>query len=78
MTGIKVRACILKEAARETGEAKPKKENKMLWTIIVILLVLWAIGFVAGAESIGGLIHILLAIAAVVLVIQLLKGRRPV
>lgn len=48
----------------------------MLWTIIVILLVLWLLGFLTGA--VGELIWILLVIAAVVLVLQLLSGRRSV
>lgn len=50
----------------------------MLETIIVILLILWLLGMVAGPASIGGLIHILLLIAAVVLVIRLVSGRRAV
>lgn len=49
----------------------------MLWTIFVILLVLWALGLVT-AYTMGGLIHVLLVIALVVLVIQLLQGRRIV
>jgi len=47
----------------------------MLWTIFVILLVLWAVGFI-GFHVVGAYIHILLVIALVVLVIQLLSGRR--
>ncbi len=47
----------------------------MLWTIFVILLVLWALGLVT-AYTMGGLIHVLLVIALVVLVIRLLQGRR--
>jgi hypothetical protein len=46
----------------------------MLWTIFIILLVLWALGMVT-AYTAGGLIHILLAIAVVVLVIRLFQGR---
>lgn len=46
----------------------------MLWTILIILLVLWALGF--GLGAVGNLIHILLVIALVVLVVQLLSGRR--
>ena len=49
----------------------------MLWTIFVILLVLWLLGLVGG-YAFGGFLHILLVIAAVVLVINLLSGRRPV
>ncbi|HEY1805548.1 MAG TPA: lmo0937 family membrane protein [Terracidiphilus sp.] len=49
----------------------------MLWTIFVILLVLWLIG-VVSSYTLGGFIHILLVIALVVLVIQLITGRRAV
>lgn len=48
----------------------------MLWTIMAILLVLWLLGFIGGVG--GSLIHALLVIAAVILVIQLLTGRRAV
>jgi uncharacterized protein DUF5670 len=47
----------------------------MLWTIFVILLVLWALGMVT-AYTMGGLIHVLLLVALVVLVIRLFQGRR--
>jgi hypothetical protein len=49
----------------------------MLWTIFVILLVLWLIG-VVSSYTLGGFIHILLVLALVVLVIQLITGRRAV
>lgn len=49
----------------------------MLWTIFVILLVLWLVG-VVSSYTLGGFIHILLVIALVVLLIQLITGRRPV
>lgn len=48
----------------------------MLWTIFVILLVLWLLGFVSG-YTIGGFIHILLVIAVVVLLIRIIQGRNP-
>ncbi|HEX3620323.1 MAG: lmo0937 family membrane protein [Verrucomicrobia bacterium] len=48
----------------------------MLWTIFVILLVLWLLGLVSS-YTLGGFIHILLVIAIVVLIIQLISGRRP-
>lgn len=47
----------------------------MLWTIFVILLVLWLLG-VVSSYTLGGFIHILLVLALVVLVIQLISGRR--
>jgi hypothetical protein len=48
----------------------------MLWTIFVILLVLWLLGLVSS-YTLGGFIHILLVVAVVVLLIQLITGRRP-
>ena len=50
-------------------------EVTMLWTIFVILLVLWLLGLVSS-YTLGGFIHILLVLALVVLVINLLSGRR--
>ena len=50
----------------------------MLWTIILILLVLWALGFGFAGAAVGNLIHILLVIAVVVLIVQLVTGRRGV
>lgn len=46
----------------------------MLWTIFVILLVLWLLGLVSG-YTLSGFIHILLVIAVVILVIRLIQGR---
>jgi len=48
----------------------------MLWTIFLILLVLWLLGWVTS-YTLGGFIHLLLVIALVVLIIQLITGRRP-
>jgi hypothetical protein len=47
----------------------------MLWTILVILLVLWLLGMVSS-YTMGGLIHILLVVAVVILIIRLVSGRR--
>ena len=47
----------------------------MLWTICVILLVLWALGM-ATSYTAGGLIHVLLVVGLIVLVFRLLQGRR--
>ncbi len=51
-----------------------RKETNMLWTICVILLILWLLGFLGHVG--GGLIHILLVIAIVVVLIQVIQGRR--
>ncbi len=49
----------------------------MLWTIFVILLVLWALGMVSS-YTLGGYIHLLLVLALVVVVIRIIQGRNPV
>jgi len=49
----------------------------MLWTIFVILLVLWLLGLVTS-YTLGGFIHILLLVAVAILVIELVTGRRAV
>ena len=49
----------------------------MLWTIFVILLVLWLLGMVSS-YTLGGFIHILLVVAVVVLLIRIIQGRNPV
>jgi len=49
----------------------------MLWTLAVILLVLWALGLIT-AYTMGGFIHVLLVIAIIVVVVQLIQGRRVI
>lgn len=46
----------------------------MLWTLVLILIVLWALGF--GFHVAGGLIHLLLVIALIVVVVRVISGRR--
>jgi uncharacterized protein DUF5670 len=52
-------------------------EGVMLWTIFVILLVLWLLGMVSS-YTLGGFIHVLLVVAVVIALIQLIQGRRVV
>jgi len=47
----------------------------MLWTVAVVLIILWLLGFLTS-YTMGGLIHILLVIAVVVILIQVIQGRR--
>ena len=49
----------------------------MLWTIAVILLILWVLGLVSS-YTLGGFIHILLVLAIIVVLIRIIQGRRPV
>ena len=47
----------------------------MLWTLVLVLLVLWALGLVTS-YTMGGLIHVLLVVALVVLLLRIIQGRR--
>ena len=49
----------------------------MLWTIFVVLVILWLLGLISG-YTIGGFIHILLVVAVVVVLIRIIQGKRPV
>lgn len=49
----------------------------LLWTLAVILLILWVLGLVTS-YTVGGFIHILLVVAIVVILIRLIQGRRPI
>ena len=57
--------------------APERKMGNMLWTIFVILLILWVLGLVSG-YTLSGFIHILLVIAVVILIINLIQGRKVV
>jgi hypothetical protein len=56
------------------GSAQGRRRTIVLWTIFVILLILWLLGLVSG-YTLGGFVHILLVIAVVVLIIRLIQGR---
>ena len=51
-----------------------RREGNMLWTVLVVLLILWLLGFSLHVG--GGLIHLLLVVAVVVLIYNLVTGRR--
>jgi hypothetical protein len=56
---------------------KRRKESAMLWTIFVILVVLWLLGMVSS-YTLGGFIHLLLVLAVVVVLIRIIQGRSPI
>jgi hypothetical protein len=60
-----------------TGSPGDREDKEMLWTIAVILIVLWLLGLVTS-YTMGGLIHALLVIAIIVVAIRLIQGRRVV
>src|SRR5436305_12976577 len=72
-------AWTLPTTSKRQAVKLPGKEGKatMLWTIFVILLVLWLVGLVSS-YTMGGFIHLLLVLAVVVLIINLITGRRTV
>jgi hypothetical protein len=59
---------------RDAGPTRAEESYSMLWTLFVILLVLWLLGF--SFHVAGSLIHLLLVIALIVLVVNLVTGRR--
>jgi hypothetical protein len=54
--------------------AVKERKQRMLWTILVILVILWLLGFALKVG--GGLIHLILVIAVILLIVQLITGRR--
>jgi Family of unknown function (DUF5670) len=66
------------------GDTKPRmvpgsspRRSSMLWTIFMILLVMWLLGMVTS-YTMNGFIHILLVVAVVVLLVRIIQGNRPV
>jgi len=70
-----MRPCWVARAGVSRG-VRPPEENVMIWTVVVVLLLLWALGFAVHIG--GGLIHLLLVIALIVVVVRLIQGRRVV
>jgi Flp pilus assembly protein TadB len=62
---------------RADGKSDAEREGTMLWTLFVILLLAWLVGLI-GFHVVAWYIHLLLVVALVVLVLQLVSGRRPV
>jgi len=67
----------MKLPAADERRRTTKGGTKMLWTVAVVLLVLWALGLVTS-YTMGGFIHLLLVIAIVVVLINVIQGRKVV
>jgi hypothetical protein len=65
------------DPGKNRSSAKLSKEDHMLWTIAVILIVLWLLGLVSG-YTMGNFIHILLVIAIIIVLVRVIQGRKPV
>lgn len=75
--GLAIQVSVVKMGPARSEMSGPLEVETMLWTIFVILLVLWLVGLVSS-YTLGGFIHLLLLAAVVVLILQLVSGRRPV
>jgi len=60
-----------------SGNGAIRKEDHMLWTIAVVLVILWLLGLISG-YTIGNFIHILLVIAIIIVLVRVIQGRRPI
>ncbi len=69
-------ACLLLYEETRRAKYNLSQGARMLWTIAIILLILWLLG--AFVVNLGGIVHLLLVIALVVIVYRLVTGRRPV
>ena len=76
------------ESLKDSAAAGPKRQRRakllfkepsvdLLWTIAVILIILWLLGMVSS-YTLGGFVHILLVLAIIVILIRVIQGRRPV
>jgi hypothetical protein len=68
---------ILVRKGRSETTVSIQRRNEMIWTIFLILVVLWFLGL-ASSYTAGGLIHLLLVLAVAVVLIRILQGRRAV
>jgi hypothetical protein len=68
---------LVQECAGRQRAGAIGKENPMLWTIAVILIVLWLLGLVSS-YTMGGFIHILLVLAIITVLVSIIQGRRVV
>ncbi len=69
-----VRGRLRNQVPATTKTTKNNKEEAMLWALFVVILLLWVLGF--SLHVAGSLIHLLLVVAAIVLIVNLLTGRR--
>ncbi len=70
------RQSVSQGLTQETGErgAERKDGNDIMWTIVMVLLALWLLGIVSS-YTLGGLLHLLLVVAAVMVLVRLVQGR---
>jgi hypothetical protein len=72
-----IHASVVQAARLFALKTRHKRIHTMLYTIAVVLLILWLLGLVTST-TMGGFIHILLVIAIVVILLRVISGRKPV
>jgi hypothetical protein len=75
--GCLIRQLIAGWGVKARQPADQTKENIMLYTIALVLIILWLLGLVTGT-TMGGFIHVLLVIAIVMVLLRVISGRRAV
>ena len=65
--------CEGKRTGQRAGATQ--KDHKMLWTIAVVLLILWLLGLVSS-YTMGGFVHVLLVVAIIIVLVRVIQGRR--
>jgi Family of unknown function (DUF5670) len=71
------RNCPLGQRLGSNAKHFEERTMDLLWTIAVILIILWLLGLVTS-YTLGGFVHILLVLAIIVILIRVIQGRRPV
>jgi hypothetical protein len=67
---------VIRPNARQPAGATVEKDIVMLYTIVVVLLILWLLGLVSS-YTLGGFIHVLLVLAIVVILLRIISGKKP-
>jgi predicted ferric reductase len=67
--------CTIEASVARASRGAPTKGHAMLYTVAVILIILWLLGLVSS-YTMGGLIHILLVIAIIVILLRVISGRK--
>jgi len=74
---MRYRFFLARDAPAESEPHTNRKTNHMLYTIAIVLLILWLLGLVTS-YTIGGFIHVLLVIAIIMILLRVISGRKPV
>jgi predicted ferric reductase len=78
---LRASLCFLAQVRQDQSDAKTRENEEeimdLLWTLAVILLILWILGLVTS-YTLGGFIHLLLVVAIIVILLRVIQGRKPI